>query len=212
MRLAESTRLVLAGDEDQVPTQDLLALVLRSSPAASHLLGRFGSLGTLEEAAPPDLLDLPGVGPKRAAAVRAVLTLARRRGSEPAFRGRPIGCSRDVYELLAPLVRHERREVLVLLALDARHRMVRSPIIAAVGSLTGAAIEPRDLLRPLIVATAAAAVLAHNHPSTCPEPSAEDETLSRTLFESCALVGIRLLDHVVIGDGGFVSLADRGLL
>jgi len=81
-----------------------------------------------------------------------------------------------------------------------------------VGSLTKAVIEPRDLLRPLILSAAAAAVLAHNHPSTCPEPSAEDELLSHTVFEACALVGIKLLDHVVLGDGCYVSLADRGLL
>jgi small subunit ribosomal protein S5 len=67
--------------------------------------------------------------------------------------------------------------------------------------LTQAVIEPRELLRPLILAAAASAVLAHNHPSSCPEPSHEDIVLSQTMFEACALVGIRLLDHVVVGDG-----------
>jgi DNA repair protein RadC len=102
--------------------------------------------------------------------------------------------------------------VLILLALDTRHRLIRSPIFAAIGSLSRAVIEPRDILRPLILSASAAAVLAHNHPSTCAEPSAEDELLSRTVFEACSLVGIRLLDHVVLGDGVYVSLADRGLM
>lgn len=212
MQLDAARRLVLAGDEDELLTEELLGLALSSARAAHELLDRFGSLGTLEEVAPPDLLDLPNIGRARAAAVRALLTLARRRHIEPPYRGRQIGCSRDVYEVLSPLLRHEQREVLMLLALDARHRLLRSPITAAVGSLTRAAVEPRDMLRPLIIASSAATVLAHNHPSTCPEPSAEDQELSQLLFESCALVGIRLLDHVVIGDGAYVSLADRGLL
>lgn len=212
MRMQETHRLVLAGDEDQLPTQDLLALVLRSPSAARQLLDRFQSLGSLEEASPQDLLELPEIGPQRVARLRAALALARRRGSEPPYRGRPIGSSEDVYQVLSPLVRHERREVLLLLALDTRHRLIRSPIIGAVGSLSRAVIEPRDLLRPLILSASAAAILAHNHPSSCPEPSAEDELLSQTLFEACTLVGIRLLDHVILGDGSYVSLADRGLI
>jgi DNA repair protein RadC len=102
--------------------------------------------------------------------------------------------------------------VLVALALDARNRLIRSPITVAVGSLSRTVVEPRELLRPLITAAAAAAVLAHNHPSSCPEPSAEDIALTRTLAQATDLLGIRLLDHVIVGDGSFVSLADRGLL
>jgi DNA repair protein RadC len=209
----EATRvLVLAGDEDGLPTQSLLALLLGSDEAARRLVERFGSLGSVEEATALDLLALPGLGRRRAAAVRAALALGRRRSAEPPYRGRQVGSSRDVYDLAYPLVRHERREVLLVLALDTRNRLLRSPITVAVGSLTQAVVEPRELLRPLILAAAAAAVLVHNHPSTCPEPSPEDAALSRTMFEACALVGVRLLDHVVLGDGAFVSLADRGLL
>jgi len=152
------------------------------------------------------------MGPRRVAATRAALALARRRGWEPPFRGRQITQSSDVYDLVSPLIRHERREVLLVLALDARNCLIRSPYTVGVGSLTQAVIEPRDMLRPLIVAAASAAVLAHNHPSTHPEPSREDVALSEMMFEACALVGIRLLDHVVVGDGAYVSLADKGLL
>ena len=128
------------------------------------------------------------------------------------MRGRAISSSRDVHALLGPLLRHERRELLVALALDARNRLLRSPIVVAVGSLTRAAVEPRELLRPLILAAAASTVLAHNHPSCCAEPSPEDVSLSRTLARATELLGIRLLDHVVVGDGAYVSLAERGLL
>jgi DNA repair protein RadC len=210
--LEATRRLVLAGDEDGQSTQALLALLLGSDEAARRLVERFGSLGSVEEATALDLLDLPGLGRRRAAAVRAALALGRRRSTEPPLRGRQVGCSRDVYDLAHPLLRHERREVLLVLALDTRNRLLRSPITVAVGSLTQAVVEPRELLRPLILAAAAAAVLVHNHPSTCPEPSPEDAALSRTMFEACALVGVRLLDHVILGDGDFVSLADRGLM
>lgn len=212
MCLDATRQLLLTGDEDGTPTADLLALLLGSRAAASALVERFGSLGSIEEAAPGELLALPAVGPARAAALRAALALARRRGTEPPYRGRAVESSRDVFALLGPLLRHERREILVALALDARNRLLRSPIVVAVGSLTRTVVEPRELLRPLIVAAAAAAILAHNHPSACADPSAEDVALSRTLARATDLLGIRLLDHVVVGDGAYVSLADRGLL
>lgn len=212
MNLSTTRKLLIAGDEDDLTTEQLLAVVIDSRATAHQILSCFGSLGCLEEAAALDLLAIPGVGPRRAATMRAALALARRRKAEPPSRGRQIGCSRDVYEAVHPLIGHERREVLVVLALDTRNRLLRSPCTVSIGSLNQAAVEPRELLRPLILATAASAILAHNHPSTCPEPSPEDISLSQTAFEACALVGIRLLDHVVIGDGRYVSLADRGLL
>ncbi len=212
MQLKITRKLIIAGDEDCLKTQELVALVLGSTDAARQVMESYRSLGSLEEAPTVDLLALPHMGPRRVAALRAALALSRRRGLEPPFRGRSISCSKDVYEMIAPLIRHERREVLLVLALDARNRLLRSPFTAAVGALNGAAIEARELLRPLILASAASAVLTHNHPSTCPEPSHEDALLSQTMFEACALVGVRLLDHVVIGDGEYVSLADRGLL
>jgi DNA repair protein RadC len=212
METHTTRKLLLAGDEDTIATEDLWTVLLQSRGAARQIALRYPSLGSVEECEPRALTELPGVGPRRAALIRAVFAVARRRGWEPPFRGTPVECSEDVYALMHPLLRHERREVLMVLALDARHRLVRSPINAAVGSLTQAVVEPRDLLRPLIVAAAAAAILTHNHPSSCPEPSAEDVALSRSLFEACSLVGIRLLDHVVVSDGAYVSLADRGLL
>lgn len=212
MQIEATRRLILAGDEDSIPTSGLLAVLLGSEEAARNLLKSFGTLGSLEEASVAELISIPRVGRKRAAELRAALTLLRRRGVEPPFRGKAINCSSDVSDMLTPMIRHERREVLILLALDVRNRLIRSPIIAAIGSLTASVVEPRDLLRPLITAAAASTILAHNHPSCCPEPSSEDINLSRIMFEACALIGVRLLDHVVIGDGDHVSLADRGLL
>lgn len=212
MNLSTTRHLVMAGDEDDLSTEQLLAIVVNSRSVARRILSRFGTLGCIEEATAIDLLEVPDVGPRRAAVMRAVLALARRRRKESSSRGRSIGCSRDVFEAVHPLIGHENREVLVALALDARNRLLRSPCTVSIGSLTQAAVEPREILRPLILAAAASTVLAHNHPSTCPEPSVEDVTLSQAAFEACALVGIKLLDHVVIGDDRYVSLADRGLL
>jgi len=212
MQLEPTRALLMAGDDEGVSTEELLALVLGSSVVARRLFVRFGSLGSLEEASDRELLALPEVGPRRVAALRAALALARRREREPPVRGRVVASSRDVYTLLGSQVRHERREILLALALDTRNRLIRSPITVAVGSLTRTVVEPRELLRPLVIAAAAATVLAHNHPSTCAEPSPEDISLSRTLSKATELLGIRLLDHVVLGDGGYVSLADRGLL
>jgi len=212
MTLEATRRQLLLGEEDELATAELLALLLGSGQAARQVLARFETLGSLEERTVQELLEVPEVGPLRAARVRAALALGRRRRAEPPWRGRSISSSDDVDRLLSPLLCHERREVMVVLALDARNRLIRSPIIASIGSLTSAVVEPRELLRPLLIAAAASAVLAHNHPSTTPEPSPEDVALSRVMFEACALVGIRLLDHVIIGDGAYTSLADQGLI
>lgn len=211
MQLDTQKDLLLAGDDD-LPTETLLALLLGSAPAATELVARFDTLGAIEQASPAELLELPNLGPRRVTRLKASLALARRRALEPPLRGRQLRCSEDVHDLLGPVLRQERREVLVVLALDSRNRLLRSPHVAAVGSLSRAVVEPRELLRPLILAAAAAAILAHNHPSLDPEPSDDDVALSRSAFEACAMLGIRLLDHVIIGDGAFISLADKGLL
>lgn len=212
MEQENQRELLLSGDEEGLETTSLLALLLGSTTLAAELMARYQTLGALEQASPGELLEIPALGQRRVTILRAALALMRRRALEPPLRGRQIRCSEDVYELLGPVLRQERREILLVLALDTRNRLLRSPHVAAVGSLSRAVVEPRELLRPLILAASAATILAHNHPSLDPEPSDDDVALSRSAFEACAMLGIRLLDHVIIGDGAYVSLADRGLL
>lgn len=125
---------------------------------------------------------------------------------------RQVREARDVAEFMAPLVAQLDREVFHVLFLNGRNTVVGLHVVS-VGSLTAALVHPREVFKAAILANAAAVILVHNHPSGQAEPSAEDRALTRRLSEVGDLVGIRVLDHIVVGDGGtFCSLADEGLL
>jgi len=122
-----------------------------------------------------------------------------------------IQSSQDVFSLLKSFIGDADREKMVSIVLDAKHHVV-GIVVVAVGSLTLSVVHPREVFKELVVLNAAAFILAHNHPSGDPTPSSEDRELTRRLKECGDLFGIRLLDHVVIGDGKYVSFADRGWL
>lgn len=111
---------------------------------------------------------------------------------------------------------HERfatldREEFLAVILDGRNRIIGFNVIS-VGTLTSSLVHPREVFKPAILASAAALVLVHNHPSGDPEPSAEDRALTRRLVEAGEMLGIRILDHVVIGDDRFRSFSEEGLM
>jgi len=126
----------------------------------------------------------------------------------PATKLRRVGSAADVYALLSSLGTKDR-EHLVGLFLNVRHQVIRRRTIA-IGSLTGVEVHPREVFKPAILASAAAIILAHNHPSGDPTPSRADIELTTRLREVGDLVSIQVLDHVVICREGYVSLAERG--
>ena len=147
--------------------------------------------------------------PYRVARYRLLLV---KDGTVPTTWDRQVRQSRDVAEFMAPLAAGLDREYFWCLALDGKNRASSLHVIS-VGSLTAALVHPREVFKPAILGNAAAVILVHNHPSGDPTPSAEDLALTRRLCEVGDLVGIKVLDHIVLGDGGsFRSLADEGLL
>ena len=124
-------------------------------------------------------------------------------------RDAPMSSAGDVYLRLRPRVQGLAQEVFVILALDVRN-VVLEEIEVARGCLTSVEVHPREVFRPLIRVAAAAAIAVHNHPSGDPEPSPEDVAPTERLRNVGDLVGIPLPDHVIVGRGGYVSLAERG--
>ena len=122
----------------------------------------------------------------------------------------PIDNSAKVAELFDHL-RQECREVFVTIHLDSKNRVLCVETVS-VGSLNASIVHPREVYKTCLLSSAAALVVVHNHPSGDPTPSREDLELTGRLREAGELLGIRLLDHVIVGDGAYVSLADRGLL
>jgi DNA repair protein RadC len=204
--------------ESALTDAELLAVCLRHGTAgasalelARDLLGRFGGLRGLF-AAPASELELArGVGPARVAELRAMGELSRRALAEPLARGAVISDPQAVHRWLRLRLRDLQHEVFALLLLDARHRVIRFEALFR-GTIDGASVHPREVVRTALAHGAAAVVLVHNHPSGVAEPSRADVRITARLKAALELVDVRVLDHLVVGDAEVASLAERGLL
>ncbi len=197
---------------------ELLAIFLRTGVAgktavdvARELLARFGGLRELLAAEREALCAAPGLGAAKYAQLQAALEMGRRHLGEALMRGPTLGSPRDTRDYLQARLRDRPHEVFCCLFLDNRHRVLAFEELFH-GTLNGAAVYPREVVKRALKHNAAAVIFAHNHPSGVAEPSRADEILTRGLKEALALVEIRTLDHLVIGDGEVVSFSERGLL
>ena len=195
---------------------ELLALVIgtgtrgRSALAAgTALLTRFGSLARLAGAPAEEVLGVPGIGHATAARILAALELGRRT-LEPEPRRRVVRTAAEVAAVCASMRRLDREYFRVLL-LNTRHEIL-DVVDVSVGGLTSAPVHPREVFKEAIRRSAAAVILVHNHPSGDPEPSRDDLRITARLAEAGRILGIEVLDHVVVGDGRYVSLRERGAL
>jgi DNA repair protein RadC len=209
-------RLLLFG-EARLSDAECLALVLRigragetSEQMAQRMLCRFGGLERLAAAEVREVAAVPGVGPVRAVAVGAAFGLARRLVESRIPPGATIRNGADVVRVVAESARHSRRESFFVLAVDGRHRLLSFRIVST-GSLQAAPVHPREVFGPAIREGAAAIVVAHNHPSGDPTPSAEDHAVTERLRQVGELVGIEVLDHLVVGATHYYSFADASL-
>ena len=199
---------------------ELLALVLRTGCSSSQqsaldqareLLRVFENLNRLAEAVSSELRQIPGIGPAKAAELLAVFELSRRLSSFSLEPGTRLQSAADVYHHLHARMRPLKREQFHLLLLDCKHRIIRELMISE-GSLTASIVHPREVFKPIIRESAAAVIMVHNHPSGDPEPSREDVSLTQRMHQAGELMGIRVLDHVIIGHDRFTSLSELGLL
>ena len=201
-------------------TQDaeLLAKIIGNSGpdspghrAAVALLQRFGNLRSLLHADNQDLLACHGIGRARLAALQALPLLARRYFEESLPAGETIKSPRDTEAFLKARMQHLDHEVFCCLYLDNRHRVLRFDELFR-GTIDGTSVYPREVVKEALLVNAAAVILAHNHPSGVAEPSQADERITQRLKSALDLVDIRLLDHLIVGEGAATSLASRGLL
>ncbi len=197
---------------------ELLALLLGSGSRgrsavelARGLLTEFGSLRELLNADRPRWLGQHGIGPARYAALQAAVELARRYFREAMRIGPALDAPDAARAFLLAQLRDRPYEVFCCLYLDKRHRLIRFEELFR-GTIDGAGVHPREVLRQTLLHNAAAVILAHNHPSGVLEPSQADEFITRRLREALALVDVRVLDHIIVGDGHCFSFSEHGLL
>lgn len=199
---------------------ELLALILRTGDAASStsaldhgrlLLERFESLRGLARATTAELCRLKGLGPAKAAELQAVFELARRFVSETWRPGVRYVSPADVYNHFHARLCDHKKEVFIALLLDSKNRLIREVKISE-GSLTASLVHPREVFSAVVRESAAAVLFVHNHPSGDPTPSKEDLEITTRLRDAGTLMGVRVLDHIILGHGRYVSLADRGIV
>ena len=208
-------RLIASGP-DALTEAELLAIIIRDGTTkdsavgvAQKLLNRFGGLRGLSERRVKELCVADGVGPAKASQISAALALARRLSAEQLKKGISFRSSRQVYEHFFPRLRAERQERFICVLLDAKNRIIREAEISS-GGLSGSPVHPRDIFRHAVVESASAVIFVHNHPSGDPTPSRDDIALTQRLARAGELMGVRVLDHVIVGEEGYTSLADEG--
>lgn len=208
-------RLIHCGPQ-ALSTAELLAIVLRTGTQersaiglAEFLLAKCQGLRGVAKASIAELSQIKGIGLVKAVQVAACVELGRRLAARTAEQHPLIHSPEDVARLLMPELRDETRELFKSILLDAKNRVLRI-LTVSVGILDSSLVHPREVFKEAIAASAASVIVAHNHPSGDPTPSQEDRAITERLVEAGRILGVELLDHVVIGDGRWVSMKQAG--
>jgi DNA repair protein RadC len=195
---------------------ELLAIFLRTGSKgktavdlARELLIQFGSLRGLLEADRQQFCQSPGLGEAKYCQLQATLEMSRRYLAEKLARGDALNNPADTHRFLLARMRDFRQEVFACLYLDNRHRVISFDEMFY-GTINMASVHPREIVQRALKHNASAVILAHNHPSGIAEPSQADRDLTGQLQKALALIEVRVLDHIVVGDGTTVSFAERG--
>jgi DNA repair protein RadC len=197
---------------------ELLAVLLgtgirgqNAAELARSLLERWGSLAALLGSDSAELARARGLGPARAARLLAALELGRRYLEAPSDPRSALQAPVDAARFFKARLLDLPHEVFCCLFLDTRHRLIRYEELFR-GTVDGATVYPREVVKRALHHNASAVILGHNHPSGVSEPSEADRSITLKLAKALALVEVRLLDHLVVSRGGHVSLAERGWL
>lgn len=195
---------------------ELLALFLRTGTPgkdvmtlAKEMLCHFGSLYGLLTADFIQFRSLSGVGIAKYAQLKGIAELARRYYNVRMMEENSLLSPEMTREFLQSQLMEEEREIFLVIFLDAQHRVITHSRLFA-GTLSHVEVHPREIIREAIKLNASAVILAHNHPSGCAEPSKADKLITERVVKCCQFMDIRVLDHLVIGRGEYVSFAERG--
>ena len=202
---------------DKLSDAQLLGIILRTGERGRtavdlgrDLLDRFRGLAGIAGAGIHELQGIKGIGPAKAAEIKAAMELGRRR-QRPTLAGDSLCASQDVAAYFQPRLRDIKKEEFRCVLLDTKNRVIREETVST-GSLTASLVHPRETFKTAVRESAAAVIFVHNHPSGDIKPSQEDILLTRRLVQAGDVLGIKVLDHVIVGDGGHFSFRDNGLM
>ena len=209
---------MLARGGDSLTDSELLAIFLRTGvqgksavELARDILGHFGGLRQAMEATPEQFSAIHGMGTAKWAQLQACLELGRRYLEATLDRGEAFTSPALTRRFLQARLRAYHHEVFACLFLDNQNRLIRFEELFT-GTIDGASVYPREVVKRVLALNAAAVIFAHNHPSGVAEPSQADHSITKRLQSALELVDVRVLDHFIVGDGEVVSMAERGLM
>ncbi|HEY4389935.1 MAG TPA: DNA repair protein RadC [Paenibacillus sp.] len=197
---------------------ELLAILLRTGTKnesavhmAQRILSNIGGIRGLVDLSLDELTEMKGIGMAKAVQIKAGIELGQRLAKSRLPEAVSIRSPHDAANILMEQLRYLSKEHFVCLFLNTKNHIIAQETLS-IGSLNASIVHPREVFRAAIKCSSASIVCAHNHPSGDPTPSPEDIQMTRRLCEAGEIVGIDVLDHVVIGDGQFVSLKEQGLM
>ena len=176
---------------------------------AKALLKRFKTLQRVLEASPRELCEIEGIGPMNQFGIKLVKAVADRYLEKRLIEKDPLNNSKELYEYLCHTIRDKLREYFKVVFLDAKNKVLAVETLFK-GTLTASSVYPREVVLAALNHDAAALIFAHNHPSGDPTPSPEDMAITRQLVLACAVMGITVHEHIVMGNNSYYSFADHG--
>lgn len=203
---------------EQLSDAELLAIFLRTGikgktavDLAREILNTFGSLRHLLEADLNEFCQIKGLGPAKFIQLQAVLELSKRYLQKELEQASAFTSVEQTTQFLSHKLRHQPQEVFVCLFLNSQHKLLRYEEIFY-GTVNSAVVHPRVIVQKSMKYNAAAVIFAHNHPSGISDPSESDKLITRDLIKALALIDVKVLDHIIIGDVRHFSFANAGLL
>jgi DNA repair protein RadC len=201
---------------------ELLAIMLRTGTSnnrssrsaldlAKAILTRYKNLKGLLNASASELTGIKGIGKAKSAQIMAALELGRRAVSEKNGSNISFRCSEEVANYYIPLLKDLKKEQFRVILLDIKNKVIKEVLISQ-GSLTSSIVHPREVIKPAVKESAASVIFIHNHPSGDPEPSADDMEITNRLCKSCRIMGIGVLDHIIVAEGGYFSFKQKKLI
>ena len=210
-------RLLKLGSE-ALSAQEILALILGRGirgesvmMTSQKLLSRFGNLKGVANASVEELIQTRGIGPAKAAQMKAALELSKRLEADVDEKPQPVLKSpEDVAAVMRSKLKGKKKEHFWVICLDTRNRLINCKPVS-IGSLDTSIVHPREVFKEAVSSSSSSVIFVHNHPSGDPEPSKEDVELTKRLAKAGEIVGIDVLDHIIVCDKSYLSLKAKNL-
>lgn len=203
--------------KESLSTSEIIALILGSGSggksameiASAIIAGKGRGMGFLAQCAPEELMTIEGVGRAKACELLAAVELGRRMAGMPPEKRSAISSAQDVVQLLMEKMRYYKKEHFISVLINSKGEIIEE-VTVSIGDLSSSITHPREVFVEAVRRSAGSVIFVHNHPSGDPWPSTIDINTTSRLVEVGELLGIPVLDHIIIGDGRYVSLKAEG--